>query len=256
MKVILQLVCWFNRKAKNFAIRLVKWTGKSKEYTHPKHLIHDDDHYWFKSFLRPDDTLLDLGCGDGSHTLVSADYVAKIAAADHSARNLEIAKRKAAAMGKSNVEFRISDLEKPLDFPAQSFSVVLALDILEHLYNRDQFMAEIYRILKPNGRLILSIPNRDTGWKKLLKRYGIFFYSDLDHKYEYEKDEVLQLMEKNRFKVQSFDPTVLDTPWVGLIDVIGGLSLATYGQLSKWKRSAAIRHPEEATGFRLVAEKQ
>ena len=51
------------------------------------------------------------------------------------------------------------------------------------------------------------------------------------------------------------EPIVYDTPWAGLIDVIGGLSLTIYRRLSVWKRNAALRHPEESTGFRVVARK-
>lgn len=104
MKLWLRFVSWFNRKAKNFSIRLVKWTGKSKEYTHPKHLIHDETHYWFVPYLESQDMMLDLGCGDGSHTIVAANSVARISAVDHNTRNVEIAQRRAREKGKSNVK--------------------------------------------------------------------------------------------------------------------------------------------------------
>jgi hypothetical protein len=49
---------------------------------------------------------------------------------------------------------------------------------------------------------------------------------------------------------------VLDTPWAGAIDAVGGLSLGLYHRLSRWKRTAALRHPENSTGFRVVARKR
>ena len=51
-------------------------------------------------------------------------------------------------------------------------------------------------------------------------------------------------------------PVVLDTPWAGAIDTLGGLSLGLYDRLSRWKREAALRRPEENTGFRVVARKR
>jgi len=51
-------------------------------------------------------------------------------------------------------------------------------------------------------------------------------------------------------------PVVLDTPWAGAIDAVGGLSLALYDRLSRWKREAALRRPDESTGFRAVARKR
>jgi hypothetical protein len=50
-------------------------------------------------------------------------------------------------------------------------------------------------------------------------------------------------------------PVVYDTPWAGVIDAIGGLSLTAYARLARWKRAAALRHPEESTGFQVVARK-
>ena len=51
-------------------------------------------------------------------------------------------------------------------------------------------------------------------------------------------------------------PVVLDTPWAGVIDAVGGVSLGLYDRLSRWKRDAALRRPEESTGFRVVARKR
>ncbi|MBI3104399.1 MAG: hypothetical protein HYY95_02230, partial [Candidatus Rokubacteria bacterium] len=51
-------------------------------------------------------------------------------------------------------------------------------------------------------------------------------------------------------------PVVLDTPWAGLIDAAGGLSLSLYDRLSRWKREGAVQCPAESTGFRVVARKR
>jgi hypothetical protein len=48
-------------------------------------------------------------------------------------------------------------------------------------------------------------------------------------------------------------PVVYDTPWAGMIDAVGGLSLGLYARLSRWKREVALARPIESTGFRVVA---
>jgi len=48
-------------------------------------------------------------------------------------------------------------------------------------------------------------------------------------------------------------PVVYDTPWAGVIDALGGVSLRLYARLSRWKREAALARPGESTGFRVVA---
>ena len=50
-------------------------------------------------------------------------------------------------------------------------------------------------------------------------------------------------------------PVVLDTPWAGAIDALGGVSLRLYDRLSRWKRDAAMRRPDDSTGFRARARK-
>lgn len=51
------------------------------------------------------------------------------------------------------------DLEKPLKQKSNSVDLVLALEVIEHLFDTDLFLSEIHRVLKPEGFLILSTPN-------------------------------------------------------------------------------------------------
>lgn len=51
----------------------------------------------------------------------------------------------------------ISDAEH-LAFGPNSFDAIIALEILEHLWNPHAFLDEAYRILKPNGHLIMEVP--------------------------------------------------------------------------------------------------
>ncbi|MBI2326268.1 methyltransferase domain-containing protein [Candidatus Collierbacteria bacterium] len=51
------------------------------------------------------------------------------------------------------------DLEKPLKVKANTADLVIALEVIEHLFDTDLFLSEIHRILKPKGFLILSTPN-------------------------------------------------------------------------------------------------
>lgn len=51
------------------------------------------------------------------------------------------------------------DLGKPLPFADQSYDVVLATEVIEHLADHPAFLRETARILKPGGALVLSTPN-------------------------------------------------------------------------------------------------
>lgn len=60
-----------------------------------------------------------------------------------------------------NLKFQIMDARK-LNFPKNSFDLITAFEIIEHLKEKDQFtfMKKVQQILKPKGILILSTPNR------------------------------------------------------------------------------------------------
>src|SRR5439155_599007 len=78
-----------------------------------------------------------------------------------------------------------------------------------------------------------------------------------DHDVGYTREEFLLELRAGGFEpIGPLMPVVLDTPWAGAIDAVGGLSLALYDRLSRWKREAALRRPDESTGFRAVARKR
>ncbi len=117
-------------------------------------------------------------------------------------------------------------------------------------------LREIARVLKDDGRLLVSGPNRDTRWRRRLRAAGLFAFSDPDHKIEYTQAEFVEELCRGGFEPDGpLMPVVYDTPWAGVIDAVGGVSLRAYARLARWKREAALRHPEESTGFQVVARK-
>jgi len=117
-------------------------------------------------------------------------------------------------------------------------------------------LGEIARVLRPDGRLLVSAPNRETSWRRRLRAAGLFAYSDPDHKIEYTETEFLSELWAGGFAPDGpVMPVVYDTAWAGVIDVVGGLSLPAYRRLSAWKRQAALRQPAESIGFRVVARR-
>lgn len=254
-RAVLSGIVFTNNKMKRLAIRLTRWTGKSREYVHPKHLLGDtEEQYWYLSHIPAAARVLDVGCGNGMHTIKVAHRAASVVGLDYSLESLGVGRRSAASAGAKNVWFAATDLERGLAVASAGFDIVLCLDLLEHVYARDLVLTEIRRVLRPGGVLLLGVPNRATSWKRRLERAGLFAYSDPDHKIEYTLPELERELATNGFVIRRLQPSVYDTPWIGAIDVVGGLSLATYRRISALRRRYAARYPEENAGFYAVCE--
>ena len=243
-----------NRRGSAIAVRLVKYTGKSPEAIHPKHLVQVPWHHWYVDYLKPDDRVLDLGCANGVHTLAAAGHARRVYGLDADVGQLRVAAAAVRRRGIDNVALVAWDVTQPLPFSTASFDAVLFLDVIEHLEPRVAVLDEIRRVLEPDGRLLLSAPHRDTSWRRRLRAAGLFAYSDADHKIEYSRDDLLAELARGGFTpTEPVMPIVYDTPLAGLIDVVGAVALPVYARLMHKKRAAALKHPEESIGFRVVA---
>jgi len=246
-----------NRRGKSVGARLVKLTGKRPYVIHPKHLLDHDWHDWYLPYLEKTDRVVDVGCNNGAHLLRAAARCRSIVGLDYDAAQLAIAEREARQRGLDHVQIRSCDITARLPFPDASFDAALFLDVIEHVVPRVSVLQEIHRVLTPEGRLLVSAPNRDSRWRQTLREAGVFSYSDPDHKIEYTEQEFLDELAAGGFVPDGeVMPVVLDTPWAGAIDAVGGVSLALYDRLSRWKRAAALRRPEDSTGFRVRARKR
>lgn len=233
------------------AIQLTQITGKSKQPIHPKHFLFNKP--WFIVYLNRRDVVLDLGSGNGQNTLKVSRVAKKVIGMELDPNLLEIAKK--FAKNKKNIVFKKANLEKKLKVKNNSFDKIIFLDVLEHIVNRNLILTEVHRILKSDGLLLLSVPNAQTSWKKLQKSVGICSYSDPDHKIEFSKPRIISLLKRNKFEIIDISYSSYDTPFRGLIDLIGGFSLSLYKKLSKMRIQAARENPKEAGGFNIVARK-
>jgi ubiquinone/menaquinone biosynthesis C-methylase UbiE len=96
---------------------------------------------------------LDLGCGTGRHALWLAAAGATVTAVDFSEGMLEEAQCKP---GAENVRFLRHDLHAPLPFRNQEFDLVVSGLVLEHLRELDGFFAEVRRVIRAEGRAVVS----------------------------------------------------------------------------------------------------
>lgn len=106
-----------------------------------------------RSYLKPADEVLELGCGTGGTTLKLADAVDHVTAADLSDVMLDVGRAKAAET--TNVTFQRSDVAGAPDGP---FDVVMAFNLIHLLRDTDAALHEIHTRLKPGGLFISKTP--------------------------------------------------------------------------------------------------
>lgn len=94
--------------------------------------------------------VLDLGCG------YNADFLKKIQNKNCEYVGVDISVNKELSL--KNVNLIEYNLNKELPFNNNSFDFVVSLANLEHLINPEAVLADIYRVLKPNGTLLLTTP--------------------------------------------------------------------------------------------------
>lgn len=99
---------------------------------------------------------LDIGCGAGLVAEPLARLGATLTAIDAAPENIAVARDHAAHMGLA-IDYRAGGVEA-LDEPP--FDLITSLEVIEHVTDPALFLSAIARLLKPDGLLILSTPNR------------------------------------------------------------------------------------------------
>lgn len=102
--------------------------------------------------------IVDVGCGCGNVLSKLQSWGYKNAAGiDVSTTALEFCRE----MGLKNV---FLSQENKLPFKNESIDVAVCLDVLEHIKNDSGYLGELWRILKPNGRIIMMVPAHRFLW--------------------------------------------------------------------------------------------
>ncbi len=106
---------------------------------------------------RPDEHVIDLGCGSGQVTLALARTVASVLAVDVSQKMIDLLLENARQAGIGNVEGRAVPIEE-LDFTPGSVDLVVSNYVFHHLRDADKplVVKQIFTWLRPGGRFVLG----------------------------------------------------------------------------------------------------
>jgi SAM-dependent methyltransferase len=123
------------------------------------------ENYWFRRhevvYQRLRDRcagrdVLEAGCGEGYGADLIADVARRVIGLDYDEATVAHVRARY-----PRVDMRHGNLAE-LPLPDGSVDVVVNFQVIEHLWDQPQFVAECLRVLRPSGLLLMSTPNRVT----------------------------------------------------------------------------------------------
>lgn len=117
--------------------------------------------------------LLDVGCEAGYITMKLAEKGALVTAIDLIEEPIKQLKRQLKNKP-YKINLRLADATK-LPFKTNSFDIILATEVIEHITRLEKFVSGAAKVLKPGGRLLITFPNENLRQKiyPLLTLFGI-----------------------------------------------------------------------------------
>lgn len=140
---------------------------------------------FFLSFLSKQKrhiSILDVACNDGELTERYAEFGDVL--------GIDINKSAIEACKKRGLNSLVSTVEDLPDKYNDSFDVIIAGDIIEHIFNTDEFLEAIYKRLKKGGTLLLTTPNLASIGRRALMLIGKNPYIEYSTKLPYEEFNV------------------------------------------------------------------
>lgn len=104
-------------------------------------------------------TILDFGCGNGAQTIEYASLKSEIIALDINETNLSILEQYNADYNITNIKPTLYD-GSTIPLKDKSVDLVMSYEVLEHVGDEDVAMKEIHRVLKDDGEIVFSVPNK------------------------------------------------------------------------------------------------
>lgn len=153
-------------------------------------------------------TVLDIGCGTGYFldTLQQTGWTTQGIEADEKARQF----------ASTQFNLQVFAPEKLSTLPSASFDVVTLWHVLEHIHDLGLYMSEIHRILKPDGVLIIAVPNYDS--------YDAKHYKELwaawdvpRHLWHFTPKSLSFLAQRFKFQLQNHYLMPFDSFYVSLL---------------------------------------
>ncbi|ROL58221.1 class I SAM-dependent methyltransferase [Bacteroidetes/Chlorobi group bacterium Naka2016] len=161
--------------------------------------------------LTPEENMkiLDVGCGTGNYSIKLAKLNCIVTGIDISEEMLKIAKRKSEAE-QLPINFVHGNIES-MPFESNSFDAVISVAVLEFVNNKAKAFEEIFRVVKPKGKIVVGFLNKESPWGELylsdeFQKNTVFKYA-----YLYTREEISKIHSEELVKIKE---TLFTPPWI------------------------------------------
>jgi 2-polyprenyl-3-methyl-5-hydroxy-6-metoxy-1,4-benzoquinol methylase len=152
--------------------------------------------------------LLDVGCGTGDFLQVAQDHNWTVSGIEPNDHARQIANQKS-----NNKVFDVEHFKK---FEKKSFDVITLWHVLEHLPSLDEQITILNSLLKPNGVLIIAVPNYNSYDAKHYKEFWAA-YDAPRHLWHFSQTSISKLVSKAGLEVHEKLPMKFDAFYVSLL---------------------------------------
>jgi len=144
--------------------------------------------------------VLDIACGVGYGTKILLNAGSKeVIGCDISSESIDYAKQH---YSNKQITFKVQDATK-LDFTDNYFDCIVSFETIEHVDDYNAVLKEFYRVIKKNGTLIISTPNKDVSSKGKDKPENPF------HVKEFTISEISDLLSQNFNSVELYSQMLI-----------------------------------------------
>ncbi len=160
------------------------------------------------SFSFQTKSLLDVGCGTGDFLKIAKSNGWTITGVEPNSS--------ARAIANTKTEDQVFDVDQLLKFKSSSFDVITLWHVLEHLPKLQDHISLFKQLLKPNGKLVIAVPNYKSFDAYHYKAYWAA-YDVPRHLWHFSQTSISNLLEKEEMIVEKTEPMYFDSYYVSLL---------------------------------------
>lgn len=162
------------------------------------------------SFKTERKNLLDVGCGTGDFLVTCKNNGWNVVGVEPNKNAKELAESKISKQASSSIFLDINELD------SNKFDVITLWHVLEHVPNVEEYILKLKSLLKPNGVLVVAVPNYKSYDASYYKEYWAAF--DVPrHLWHFSKTSIQKLFSKEQMQVVKILPMKFDSFYVSLL---------------------------------------